>query len=122
LEALNTLSVIISFPDGSIGSINYLSNGDPRLPKERVEIFGGGSVCLIDDFKHSEIIHNGKLRKFSGQQDKGHDSEFQAFVKAVCNNEPIPVDFREYIAATICTFKIIESQKSGNTEEMKIEY
>ncbi len=43
-----------------MASIAYLSEGDKSLPKERIEIFGGGKSFLIDDF-----------RKGKGAQDKG---------------------------------------------------
>jgi predicted dehydrogenase/threonine dehydrogenase-like Zn-dependent dehydrogenase len=122
LETSDNLSVVIGFTDGSVGTINYLTNGDPRLPKERVEIFGGGSVCIIDDFSRSEIIKDSKSRKFGSHQDKGHNSEFREFVNAVYNDKPIPVDFRESIAATIVTFKIIDSLRSGNIEELSMDY
>ena len=33
--------VTLRMEDGSIGTIHYLANGDPSLPKERIEVFGG---------------------------------------------------------------------------------
>ncbi|MBD3181066.1 zinc-binding dehydrogenase [Candidatus Poribacteria bacterium] len=120
LENMDNISSILTFPDGSIGTINYLSNGDQRYPKERIEIFGGGSVYAIDDFISAEIVTNGKRKKFSGHQDKGHKTELTEFVAAVKNNTHVPEDFREAIAVTITTFKIIESAKSGLPENINI--
>ena len=118
VETLDNVSVVITFSDGSIGTINYLANGDPRLPKERVEIFGGGSVCVIDDFRYAEILSGGKRRKFRIHQDKGHNSELREFVAAVRYGEQVPIDFREAVAVTMTTFKILESTKSGVPEEL----
>ena len=118
----DSVSAFISFPDGSVGTINYLANGDPMLPKERVEIFGGGSVCTIDDFRHAEIISEGKRRKFGGRQDKGHGSELQEFVDAVGNGDQVPVDFRESVAVTATTFAILESIRSRLPEEISISH
>ncbi len=118
----DNVSVVISFPDGSVGTINYLANGDPRFPKERVEIFGGGSVCIIDDFRRAEIFSGGKRDKISGHQDKGHSSELREFVKAVRNGASVPVDFRESIAVTMTTFKILESARSGLPKEITVDF
>ena len=118
----DSVSAFISFPDGSVGTINYLANGDPMLPKEHVEIFGGGSVCTIDDFRRAEIISNGKRSKFGRRQDKGHRSELQEFVDAVRKGDQVPVDFRESIAVTATTFAILESMKSRLPERISISH
>lgn len=120
-EPVDNLSVVINFLDGSIGTINYLANGDPRFPKERVEIFGGGSACVIDDFRYAEINSRGKCKKIRGHhQDKGHSNEIQEFVKAVKDNKPLPVNYRDAVAVTLTTFKILESAKSGLVEELNM--
>jgi len=112
MESADNVSVILNYPDGSMGTINYLSNGDPKFPKERIEIFGGNSICVIDDFRHAEIHSGGKIRKSGKYQDKGHESELREFVKVVKNGEGVPVDFQEAVAVTITTFKILESVRS----------
>lgn len=117
-DTTDNVCLILTFADGSVGTINYLANGDPGFPKERVEIFGGGSVCVIDDFRYAEINTGGRRQKFSGHQDKGHSSELREFVEAVSKGEKVPMDFREAIAVTITTFKILESAKSGLPEDL----
>ena len=120
VENSDNLSVIISFPDGSFGNINYLSNGDSRLPKERIEVYGGGSVCVIDDFRRAEILSRNKNRKLKGRQDKGHNFELEEFVKAVKSGAPIPVDFRESIAVTVTTFRVLDSLRTGLPQKIGI--
>jgi predicted dehydrogenase len=51
-----------SFPDGSLGTISYLANGDKSLPKERIEAFCAGRVAVLNDFRTLETISNGKRR------------------------------------------------------------
>lgn len=118
---VENVSVTIGYQDGSIGTINYLANGDSRTPKERIEIFGGGSVGIIDDFRRAEISGENIHKKFSGRQDKGHSSELREFVKAVKNADKMPIEFRESIAATMVTFKILQSIKSGLPETVIID-
>ena len=120
MDTADNISIVISFTDGSVGTINYLANGDSRFPKERIEIFGGGSVGVIDDFRHAEIISGGKRRRSSQHQDKGHSSELQEFVDAVKNGRQVAVDFKEVISVTRTTFKILASVKSGLPEEIVI--
>jgi hypothetical protein len=79
--AEDSVYVTLRFADGSNGSIAYLAEGDKAMPKERVEIFGGGRNFVIDDFRQSVAYANGretvnKLRN----QDKGQANE----VRAVC--------------------------------------
>ena len=49
--------------NGSISSIAYLSGGDKAVPKERIEVLGGGKMAIIDDFREVLIASNGKIKK-----------------------------------------------------------
>jgi hypothetical protein len=40
--------------------VTYLANGDKSFPKERVEVFTGGRVAVLDDYRSLELIHDGK--------------------------------------------------------------
>jgi len=44
------------FPDGSVGVVSYLANGDKTFPKERVEVFSAGRVAVLDDFRLLELV------------------------------------------------------------------
>ena len=46
--------------DGSVSSIAYLAGGDSALPKERIEVFGGGRSAVIDDFRAVELFAGGR--------------------------------------------------------------
>jgi predicted dehydrogenase/threonine dehydrogenase-like Zn-dependent dehydrogenase len=113
----DSLSILIKLGDGSVGSINYFSSGDRGLAKERVEIFGGGRVAIIDDFRVLETWHDGKRRviRSSGQQ-KGFDEELQAFLSAVKTGAPMPIPWSSIRATTKATLKIIDSLSSGRPE------
>ena len=39
-----------TFPDGSIGVVDYLANGDKSMPKERLEVFCEGMIAVLDDY------------------------------------------------------------------------
>ena len=52
----DNLSMTFTFPDGSIGVVDYLANGDKSFPKERLEVFCGGDVAVLDDFRTLETV------------------------------------------------------------------
>ncbi len=43
------------FADGSIGIVTYLANGDKSFPKEYLEVFSGGRVAVLHDWRKLEI-------------------------------------------------------------------
>jgi predicted dehydrogenase len=40
-----------AFEDGSIGTVHYFANGSKAFPKERLEVFAGGRVLQLDNFR-----------------------------------------------------------------------
>ncbi len=111
----DNLVICIRFKDGSIGNITYSALGNKKFSKERIEIFGDNSIFVIDDFRSSEWVGNGtikKRKKWFGQ-DKGHKEEIKTFIKALLGGEPLPIDFNETVITTLTTFKIIESLSKG---------
>ena len=106
----------LHFSDGSHGTITYLANGDKSYSKERVEVFGGGSVAVLEDFRRLELIRHGKRRLFrSWRQDKGHLGEWEAFVKAIQAGPPEPIPFREIVRTMRATFALEESRCMGQS-------
>jgi polar amino acid transport system substrate-binding protein len=113
---MDTLNVSLTYENGSIGTISYLANGDKSLPKEHVEIYGHGCTAVIDDFKALSIYSGGKKRekKFLSQ-DKGQKAEIKAFIDAIRQGTISPIPFEEIYNASMVTFKIMESIKTGNS-------
>ena len=113
--------VTLRMANGSIATIAYLVDGDPALPKERVEVFGGGATGIIDDFRRAVLRVGGKKRTLGGRfagQDKGHAAEVAAFVQAVASGAPSPVSTSSAFNATRATFGILASIHSGSTVDV----
>lgn len=92
----------LRFPDGSLGAIHYLANGDRGLAKERVEVFCGGMSAVLDDFRSLEI-HNGGRKQIvrpPGGQDKGHAEALGRFFAAVRDGGPPPIPYGELLAVS----------------------
>ena len=105
----------LRFADGSQGTISYLANGDKSYSKERVEIFGGGSVAMLEDFRRLELVNEGHKKVFRSlfRQDKGHLGEWEAFVSAVHAKGESPTPFEQIVATMHATFALEESRCSG---------
>jgi len=111
----------LRFADGSQGTISYLANGDKSYSKERIEVFSGGKVAVLDDFRRLELVHAGKKQAFNSflRQDKGHRAEFEAFVTAIQSGSPPPILFAEIVTTMLTTFAIEESRSLGQPVPVK---
>jgi predicted dehydrogenase/threonine dehydrogenase-like Zn-dependent dehydrogenase len=103
-----------SFPDASIGSVTYLANGDKAFPKERLEVFSGGRVAVLDDFRSLELVINGKRQVYRSRlrQDKGHRAEWAAFSQAIISGGPAPIPYDQIFSVTRASFAALESIRS----------
>ncbi|MBZ5704888.1 MAG: bi-domain-containing oxidoreductase [Acidobacteriia bacterium] len=110
-------NVVISlqFANGSQGTISYLANGDRTYSKERVEVFGGGAVAVLEDFRRLELVRHGRKQVVRSRlrQDKGHRGEWAAFANAICSGSEAPIPFDEIIASTLATLRVVDSRASG---------
>jgi len=118
-QAVDDDSVFISLKlaDGSNAAIAYLAEGDRALPKERVEIMGGGRSFIIDDFKTASTYENGREKHTKLRaQDKGHRDEINAVCAAVLAGAPGSIPLQELVEATRVTFRIVQSLRTGQPE------
>jgi predicted dehydrogenase len=115
----DNVSMTFTFADGSIGVVDYLANGDKSFTKERVEVFCGGAVAVLDDFRMLETVRDGKKKtvKLMGQ-DKGHFNEVQALVSGVRSGQA-PIPYEQLIGVTQASFAAVESIRK-NGEKVKI--
>ena len=54
--SMDNVIATLKFANGTVGTISYLANGDKSASKERVEVFGGGSTAILEDFRRLELI------------------------------------------------------------------
>lgn len=108
--------VSLHFANGSEGTISYLANGDRSFSKERIEVFGGGSTAVLEDFRRLELVRNGNKQTIRSRwrQDKGHVAEWAAFVAAVQQPGKPAIPFQEIVCSTLATLRIDESAANGN--------
>lgn len=80
----DTLTLQLGFGSGSIGTIHYFANGNKAYPKERLQVFSGGRVLELDNFRTLKGYGwPGFSRMNLWRQDKGQMACAAAFLKAV---------------------------------------
>jgi predicted dehydrogenase/threonine dehydrogenase-like Zn-dependent dehydrogenase len=118
---MDTLSIVIKLSDGSIGNINYFATGDKSYPKERIEVYGGNRIGVLDDFRALEMWRDGKRRgRKRMAQDKGFDRELSAFLQAVSTGGEMPISWRSQVLTTLTTLRIVDALGSGKPETVNL--
>ena len=108
------MSFTLAFTDGSFGTVHYLANGHRSFPKERLEVFCGGRVLQLENFRRLRGYGwPGFKRMHVWRQDKGQKAEVAAFMKAVQDGEPSPIRFEELIEVTRVSFEIMQVARQG---------
>jgi predicted dehydrogenase/threonine dehydrogenase-like Zn-dependent dehydrogenase len=109
----DNVSMTFTFPDGSIGVVDYLANGDKSFPKERLEVFCEGTIAVLDDYVSLTTVRDGRKTVQSGAQDKGWKAEMAAFAKAIREGTEPPIPYDQLIGVTKATLAAVESIQSG---------
>ena len=113
--SMDNVVATLKFANGTLGTISYLANGDKSASKERVEVFGGGSVAILEDFRRLELVRDGRKQITHGRwaQDKGHKAEMKAFVDALRGKTPPPIPFEQIVCSTLATLRLQNSCQTG---------
>jgi len=103
----DTTSFTLRFANGSIGTVHYFANGCKAFPKERLEVFAGGAVLQLDNFR--------KLRGFGWRgfkrmnlwsQDKGQRACASAFLAAIRGQSEAPIPLSEILEVARASIQI----------------
>lgn len=109
----DNVSMTFTFPDGSLGVVDYLANGDKSFPKERIEVFCGGKIAVLNDFRALKMVHDGRQKSIKGAQDKGWKDEWLAFAKAISEGGGPPIPYEQLVGVTKATYAALESLRSS---------
>ena len=115
----NSAIINLRFKNGSIAAVNYFSNGNKKMSKEKIEVFCGGVVAKIDDFK-SLTIYDKAVRNIGlSGQDKGHNTEVLRFLNSISKGLPAPISFEDCYVSSLATLKVLQSIKEGRKIEIE---
>jgi predicted dehydrogenase/threonine dehydrogenase-like Zn-dependent dehydrogenase len=109
----DNFAAVMEFANGSVGSLVYSSAGDRSFGKERVEVFCGGNVAVLEDFRRLDIWRDGVHRSWQARlrQDKGHRAIWDAFLQSILDGGPAPIPVEELFAVTRATFALLRSMR-----------
>jgi predicted dehydrogenase len=114
----DNFQVTMRFADGSLGTLTYLANGDRSLPKERLEVFSGGKVAILEDFRALDLTANGRTRRLRRAQDKGHQRAWKAFIASLKHSGQPPIPYDQIFAGARAAFAAQQSLETGREIEL----
>ncbi len=98
------------FENGSFGTVHYLANGDKSFPKERLEVFCGGRILQLDNFRKLRGFGWPGFKKMNlTRQDKGNSVCVAEFIHAIKSGLESPIAFDELVEVTRVSFDIMDA-------------
>jgi predicted dehydrogenase len=116
----DNVALVISFSDGSLGTITYTAMGSKAYSRERVEVFCDETVGVLDDFRRLELVRGARRSsKRLWNQDKGFTQEVETFLTA---DPELGRDiFRQAVLTTQATFAAVESLRTRRPVPVRVE-
>jgi polar amino acid transport system substrate-binding protein len=119
LKEEDTVSIVMKFEDGSIGTIIYQANADSSIPKEYLEVSAHQKSAILHNFEKVNFYSGGKI-KTKSYFGKGHKEEIEAFINSIKKGGEPPIDLKTLLITTLTTFAIIESLRTNKPIEINL--
>ena len=105
----DTATLQLGFEDGGTGTIHYLANGARSFPKERLEVFCGGSILVLDNFRKLSV-HNwrGVQPSRLWKQDKGQQACIAAFLGSLSPEGAPAIPFDDLLEVSRVTIDLAD--------------
>lgn len=103
------MTLTLGFADGSHGTVHYFANGSKSFAKERLEVFCGGRILQLDNYRRLTGFDWPGFKDMNlRRQDKGHTAEIASLVEAVREGKPSPIPFAEIVEVMQATLRSVE--------------
>jgi predicted dehydrogenase len=112
--------VVLRYEDGSVATIGYVTNANPRLPKEIFEVSADSRSARLDNFK-SATVWSGRshaTRRNRRSVDKGQAEALDSFVDAVATGGPMPIPLSSLLSTTAATIAAARSLALGGPQKL----
>ena len=97
------------FDGGSLGTINYYTNGGNIFQKERIEVFSGNSVLQMNNYRSLQGYGWDGFKKFTTfKQDKGQNNCVNSFTKSIAKGLPSPIGYDEIMETSKAAIEIAQ--------------
>ena len=110
----DTATITLRFANGSVGTVHYFANGAASFAKERIEVFCGGTIAVIDNFRRLEGYGSGAPSLHRMSQDKGQKACVKSFLDAISGDGPVPIpeeEIMEVAHITIAVARHLDAQR-----------
>jgi len=104
----DSAAIVLKMENGSVASINYFSNGNSSVPKERLEVQQDGQFWQLEEFSKLRKNGMGKPVKTWSKAQKGYSEELAAFSASIRDGKPAPIAFDEIRHSMWVTFRVLE--------------
>jgi predicted dehydrogenase len=91
----NQVFINVNFANGAHASIQYFSETNQSLGKERIEVHGSGSSYIVEDFQLLRYLEGTQDKSKVFSSGKGHKESLQIFLDYVKNNSDNPFTWLE---------------------------
>jgi len=91
----NQVFINVNFANGAHASIQYFSETNQSLVKERMEVHGSGSSYIVEDFQLLRYLEGNQDKSKVFSSGKGHKESLQIFLDYVKNNSENPFTWLE---------------------------
>jgi predicted dehydrogenase len=114
-DDVDNLACVISYADGSIGTLVYSTQGGPGMGKEYLEVHGGGQSATMANFTRLERYGPGTRTAARGRYngDKGQAAQMKAFTDRIVSGDQLPVSWDEVLETTRLTLLAAEAARTG---------
>jgi hypothetical protein len=118
-DDLENIAVSVQFEDGSVGNLLYLTQGGVKVPKEFLELFGGGKTAQLNNFESLALFNQDNQKTIKAMRaDKGQKSELEALIQAVKTGGPMPIPIESLFDTTLTTLAAMKSVRIGNRVDL----
>lgn len=109
----DNLAATVSFSGGSVATLSYLTGGDPRVPKETLEVSAPSGFAAFENFTRYDLWQGTHKATRRGRLDKGQRTMLDQFIAAVADGTAMPIPFQSLVATTAATLAVQESARNG---------
>jgi predicted dehydrogenase len=121
LRTPESTTVTVQYANGSVATVHYSGVGAASLPKERVEVLGGGRAWVLDDFTNLVSHGEGSPRtRTERRPDKGHAALLAGVLSAARGERPFEPGLGAAYAAQSAALAALESLATGGPVEVKL--
>ncbi len=112
--------VMLRYEDGSVATIGYVTNGNPRFPKEIFEVSANGRTARLDNFKRATVWtgRSQTTRRSRRSVDKGQAGALGRFLDAVATGGPMPISLSSLVSTTGATIAVGRSLALGGPQKL----